>query len=400
MRELERVMEETEELWEKDERAREVRAFDPEGETLKEYMEELRVGQVEVVAVKEEEEPSIVEEEEEEEESSEEEEAESSAEETDLDTDEDIDDFQHREKSSSTLQQRPPPSTSLPVPVLPSLDTVFPSVNAAYCAYVVALVPTTGISVFIRRDETKTAQLSCMRSHNSYSTKPGGLCPFHVVLSRSDEQGGWVIDPSRTHLEHNHGPHPCIIDDPAWRPRVVNKHAKQALADAAAGRRPAWMSGKRRRAKSSSATEAPPSPPPRKRPRPASPPLKPAAAAAFSVPSLQSHFPSASSVSSLDHPIASSTTALLTSLHPSLAPLTPHLLAAGVDSPDSLVELALLDPHALELFVDTIRRRSEDERWRPRGAERISVLQARLLVKGLRREGQVEMECGQDGWSV
>ncbi|BGP14180.1 hypothetical protein JCM10213v2_002120 [Rhodosporidiobolus nylandii] len=80
--------------------------------------------------------------------------------------------------------------------------------------------------------------------------------------------------------------------------------------------------------------------------------------------------------------------AFLTSLHPSLPPLAPHLLAAGYTSVDALSALLLLDPAILDTFLEHLRVTSEDSKKCPLGAGRVSVIQVKLLAKELKRAGE------------
>ncbi|GAA5915149.1 hypothetical protein JCM8208_002151 [Rhodotorula glutinis] len=82
------------------------------------------------------------------------------------------------------------------------------------------------------------------------------------------------------------------------------------------------------------------------------------------------------STSSAPPSLADSTlSAFLTGLNPSLVPLAPHLVAAGVDSVDALAKLAQFEPWTLALVLEGVRERAETL---------VSVVQLRLF--GLRLE--------------
>lgn len=76
--------------------------------------------------------------------------------------------------------------------------------------------------------------------------------------------------------------------------------------------------------------------------------------------------------------------AFLLSLHPSITPLAPHLLAAGIDTLDVLSTLPFLDPPQLEAMLDLIRQRSDDDETKPKGSEKLSVTRCRLFARRIR----------------
>ncbi|GAA6034197.1 hypothetical protein JCM8097_003775 [Rhodosporidiobolus ruineniae] len=107
---------------------------------------------------------------------------------------------------------------------------------------------------------------------------------------------------------------------------------------------------------------------------------------AYSLPLPASTFPSAHLTSSASSAPLSPAhlAAFLTSLHSSLAPLAPNLAAFGFSTLDSLVALTLLEPESVDALVEQMRALSETEQTRPPGGARMSLIQGKLLVKGLR----------------
>ncbi|GAA5860675.1 hypothetical protein JCM8547_005497 [Rhodosporidiobolus lusitaniae] len=73
-------------------------------------------------------------------------------------------------------------------------------------------------------------------------------------------------------------------------------------------------------------------------------------------------------------------TSFLTALHPSLSSLAPFLLAAGVDSFESLTALISFEPSTLRVFLDEAAKGVGEGR-------KPSAVQIRLLEKGLRESG-------------
>ncbi|GAA5933243.1 hypothetical protein JCM3775_002583 [Rhodotorula graminis] len=79
------------------------------------------------------------------------------------------------------------------------------------------------------------------------------------------------------------------------------------------------------------------------------------------------------------HPFLSTLAAFLAGLHPSLVPLAPCLVAAGVDSIDALAKLVLLEPPTVALVLEGARRCAEGP---------VSVVQLRLLGRLLDEAGR------------
>ncbi|GAA5837005.1 hypothetical protein JCM11251_004471 [Rhodosporidiobolus azoricus] len=267
----------------------------------------------------------------------------------------------------------------LDCPGIPRPGSIWPSFDALYSALFVSTVSIYGTGIAITNRGPSAGQIQCNRAHTRNRTRPGGICTFRVDLEYDEAQGGWRVSEGVSELRHNHGADPRIISDPTWRPLVKNPLAKAALAAADAGQSPfsfehSAFPTRRPRPNPASAVSsfspATPSDPPTKA-------LPPA-------PSPASHFPPSSASDFPSSSVLHSLSVFLVALNPSLSALGPHLLAACLDSQNALTELALLDPQWVDLFVETLRMRSEDEERRPRGSERITVLQARLFAKAVK----------------
>ncbi|GAA5910340.1 hypothetical protein JCM6882_003256 [Rhodosporidiobolus microsporus] len=293
----------------------------------------------------------------------------------------------------------------LDCPGLPRTDSVWPSFDAVYLAFFVAIVPVYGIGVAVCIRNSTNGQIHCNRAHQQYRNRPPGVCPFRVNFKLDSDKGGWVINSDTSELRHNHERDPRIAEDPSWRPIIKNVQAKAALAEADASRSAplahlvssiatdSLVPVKRERTDSPTAAERAPLPPAKRPPR--DPYL--VDSSAFLPPQLPPPLTTLSSTSSATSnlsfypptpilPLDSNhlVTTFLVSLNPSLAPLAPHLIAAAIDSEQALAELTMLDPQCVDLFVEALRLSSEIEVRRRAGAERISVLQARLFAKAVK----------------
>ncbi|GAA5913649.1 hypothetical protein JCM6882_008708 [Rhodosporidiobolus microsporus] len=296
---------------------------------------------------------------------------------------------------------------------LPNSTQVFPSLTDVFKVLVKATVPTLGVS---------------------------GECRFTFALKK-EGKSGWRLDSSRSYLTHNHGPTPQLLADPSWRPTVRNPQAREALGmpplpgyptsatgeNYATTQEPppgAGVSGvKKQRLEKGSKwqtkskavvttsdeeSDSPAAPSPSRAPRllysppasPAPPPLPADLSDAQQPIDETLHNPSRPDAASFLHPapvhslfsfdttefsaapeLSTHLHSFLSAIHPSLAPFAPTLAASGLDSVDSLASLASFEPEILSLYLDPLSLKGENGED---GGRKMSVLQRRLLEKGLR----------------
>ncbi|BGP46349.1 hypothetical protein JCM10450v2_002191 [Rhodotorula kratochvilovae] len=310
----------------------------------------------------------------------------------------------------------------LPVPDMPKPADTFATPSELFCAVLKAIMPVYG-----------------------YRTDDGRVCNFIVRMRQDAVTRRWAIDFEASVLEHSHGADPRIVADPAWRPFVRNPEARAALGlppfktevvsaaakaakqDKAAKKRREEAKTERKEAKkdsgkkrpsSATTTSAPPkkprssAPPPapvasatapakarnarasldpssQQAPKPSTsaprttsaPPAPPAVRSASCKPAAPPTQPSASPAPSP----ATTIPAFLSSLHPSLPALAPHLVSSGFNSPAALVSLTLLEPAILDLTLDLVRLAAAEPKTRPPGAVGpVSVIQLKLLARLLK----------------
>ncbi|GAA5904897.1 hypothetical protein JCM8208_007214 [Rhodotorula glutinis] len=306
------------------------------------------------------------------------------------------------------------------VPGLPRAGDAFSSSRDAYGAFVRAILPVYGIGVD-RRTTPESMIIKCNR-WSARRTPPGATpCPYRVEVKRDGHTGRWLVAEDVNEAQHSHGPAAQILRDPSWRPRVRSADARAALGMVALPsegkltrrgravqgrgkgkeverarsrtkkRKVSTSGGKKRRVVKSSADHArrlarlgvAPSPQ-RRSPKPDIPtarhspstvdnaPAKPPPSAALPAP--RPRPPSSSSAVDVE--------AFLLALHPSLAPLAPHLVYAGLDSTDALQALVALSPTLLDLFLDLVRAQPDGVAPGPP-----SVIQLKLLSRVLKEQG-------------
>ncbi|GAA6012462.1 hypothetical protein JCM10207_007096 [Rhodosporidiobolus poonsookiae] len=331
----------------------------------------------------------------------------------------------------------------LTCPDFPRLDQHFSSLDKLYGALVLAVMPVYGIGLIIWQGHRP--QIKCNRSHEQHRSKPGGCCPWTVVVEKT-EQGRWAILESLSTLYHTHGPDPRIVADPAWRPTVKN-----AVARAVLGMRPLGSTtqskkenkpplAKKPRTEPSSAYSTPapstfsgstasyapspslalssdsrhflPSPALPASPDFPLPPLPPAPGLSISsssssaptapysqspqiaTPHAPPHALASSSAPSTASPLSNDAlSSFLAALHPSLASLAPYLPAIGVTSPSSLADLTLFEPSTLDALLELVVQVSEDDKTRPVGAAKVSLVQLKMFARALR-------DAKKSGWAA
>ncbi|GAA6054188.1 hypothetical protein JCM3770_002823 [Rhodotorula araucariae] len=330
------------------------------------------------------------------------------------------------------LLRRSASTDPIHVPGLPTPNDTFPSSKAAYQAFVRALVPVYGVSVF-KTESRSTARIRCNRFASSQTASPG--CAYRIDLFKDTATNRWAINAATSIFTHSHGLAIEILRNPDWRPPVHNPDARAALRlpphtgpGAATGRMRTDKGGQTGGGSPTKQTPAASATGPSKKPRtksPANPPqaLAQAAQGRTSFPphepvppsnhpglagaparaphrhplAHRSVTPSTSSVPATTPSSAPSNPvpAFLVGLHPSLGPLAPHLVAAGFDSPSALASIALLEPTILDLTLDLIRLGAESLKARPRGASGfISVIQLKLLARLLKEMGEEARAAG------
>ncbi|BGP14185.1 hypothetical protein JCM10213v2_002125 [Rhodosporidiobolus nylandii] len=282
------------------------------------------------------------------------------------------------------------------IPNLPKPDDTFASVKALYLAYATALIPATGISVNLIHESDTAAGIQCNRSRIG---RRNPFCPFALRIRRDSEIGRWHVDVPKSNLTHNHGAASQLLKNPLWRPTIRNADLREALGllptehrgngqpksvtkkkdtggektqgDGRKGKDKESQrvvdGGKKIKVKKprtsvAAAENSSSAPPPIRQP-----------SASFASPTLVSPNLSLAQI-----------VAFLTSLHPSLPPLAPHLLAAGYNSVESIASLAQLAPEVLDALLDHLRTSSEDAKQCPPGAGRIGVIQAKLFAKEIK----------------
>ncbi|GAA6012468.1 hypothetical protein JCM10207_007098 [Rhodosporidiobolus poonsookiae] len=276
------------------------------------------------------------------------------------------------------------------VTTLPQPGDTFSSFNTLYLAFAKILIPSMGISVTICNSADADGVLQCNRSNPSrYSSR----CPFTILADHDPSTGLWRVSSSSV-FKHNHGPAQRLLNDPTWRPTVRNVDARRIL-----GMKP--LAGQRFKLKKGVKSDAGSSKPagadavyrrglyslqPHYAAPPPSyssshlPPTFPARAPLYPPPPLPAAIPSATLA-------ANAQSSFLAALHPSLASLAPHLSSAGIDSISSLADLALFEPSTVNAVLELVVQRSEDDRTRLVGAEKVSVVQVKMLARAL-REGR------------
>lgn len=119
---------------------------------------------------------------------------------------------------------------------------------------------------------------------------------------------------------------------------------------------------------SSSLREHPPSPFPSPSPAPNAP-LAPSATPTSARPS---------------SPALASFRAFLHALHPSTTPLAPHLLSAGLSTPEDLAALLLLSPPVFNRFVEELSARVDAAGRSASPGEAVSLVQMKLFAVKMR----------------
>ncbi|BGP54133.1 hypothetical protein JCM8202v2_001707 [Rhodotorula sphaerocarpa] len=244
----------------------------------------------------------------------------------------------------------------------PKFRDRFRSLDEAYVATAVATVVNIGTSSYKLPSGGATAQGQLAGSiycnqHNACD------CPYRIAVG-PDTTGKAAVVTRSSVLVHNHGPNEKMQTDPCWRPKIHNARLRAGLARWDAGLNPLELppltpepegdpSGQppAKRARydlpagpiPASATPAAPTPTPpvvsapvaaAPPPPPAVPVPVPAARPPSALPSPRLPTPSTPTVSAPEFaPIPS----FLAGLDLSLVPLAPHLVAAGIDSHDTLV---------------------------------------------------------------
>ncbi|GAA5971657.1 hypothetical protein JCM11641_000677 [Rhodosporidiobolus odoratus] len=257
--------------------------------------------------------------------------------------------------------------------------------------------------------------IRCNRGDNRYAEAPGGKCPFRFTVRKLDTgKSGWVVDSDGGCYLHNHGARNTLLQDPAWRPSTICKDLRAAFGlpprkkgrgglskkvavlsstkktepvspnKAGKGASPKtnftrsppgeasmdlplahprsksngrFVNAHRAEAKGQDGyfVDAEQHQPSTKRPR-----LSPATLRSLPPSTSSSHHPSTSSshhpstATSGFSPSSPTLTDFLSSLHPSLPSLAPHLASAGVDSIPALTQLCLLDEGTLAAFLDLV----------------------------------------------
>ncbi|GAA6034213.1 hypothetical protein JCM8097_003783 [Rhodosporidiobolus ruineniae] len=334
------------------------------------------------------------------------------------------------------------------IPNLPSPNDTFSSLTELYLAYATALIPATGISVQILHQSPTTATVKCNRFKSCKGSTPcpyqliaqldheaqrWQIDPAASTLRHAHGPAKEILrDPSwrprirNPDLRRALGlasidkPEPRKKNEKASRNRNLSKPKKQVVTFSSSPRAEGSTSSTRDFTPGTIALPPPPSAgypfPPTfapfsslahlqqyqspshayspstayfQPPQPACPP-QPAYPAqpkpAYSPPLPALSFPSTYLSSSTSSAPLSPThlAAFLASLHPSLTRLAPNLAAFGISTLDSLATLALLEPESIDALFEQMKASSEHEQTRPPGGVRVSLIQGKLLVKGLR----------------
>ncbi|GAA6012483.1 hypothetical protein JCM10207_007105 [Rhodosporidiobolus poonsookiae] len=350
--------------------------------------------------------------------------------------------------SSDDDEADSPSTSSQPKPAMPQPGDRFTTTTACRVAASASLLASHGYSVSPYNEKVRTITFRCNRAGKNYVNAPGGACNFQLKLKKDIQTNEWVVQRDKTKLTHNHGPRDELVADPSWRPIIVNEDVRAAMG-LPPGKRARdklqaekQVRSKKRKRKSnvrlpaSSEHEAKPTPtglfatstaqpqpmqtppsfslfpsahppPPIPLPfaphstaSPSAPPFispppvpYPPQARASSAPSPLSALSASSQNGSsvVDHLSSSALSSFLAALHPSLASLAPHLASAGIDSISSLADLALFEQSTLDALLELVVQRSEDDKTRPIGAEKVSVVQLKIFARAV-REGR------EQGW--
>ncbi|GAA6034284.1 hypothetical protein JCM8097_003824 [Rhodosporidiobolus ruineniae] len=324
-------------------------------------------------------------------------------------------------------QQAPPLVPGLPLP-----GDRFSSFKAFYQAAMGALVPIYGCGVLQTALQSDRGALKCQ-----YSVKTGSSfsypCRFRLRAQLDPATDEFVVVGAKSQYAHSHGPVPQILQNPSWRPNVLNNDARSALSmPLSIGQKPKKLltSGKENNGDLKMLKVLPLPPTPR-RPglrsttRARAPPFPSFAKPAFRQAVFPPRLPSArltkdygvrkksivvkpdtasDSSSSPSSPPSSETaspsdgaplipappprsfqpthlTAFFTALHPALALLGPIHFAAGFSTLNSLVDLVLFDSRTVEELLGVRGKSGEGC-----GVEKPEVRRrwAQLVVEGLK----------------
>jgi len=324
-----------------------------------------------------------------------------------------------------------------PMPGMPQPGDQFSSSESAEQAVIRALVPVYGYSTRTKYDSSTYRKMYCIRNHGYYSNSVEGTCSFAVVVEKDSSSGRWVVNGALSTYEHTHGPHPQLAANPSWRPMIHKTVALEALgmnssstgtgsrkrklvemlscsgddddgdnvdksgdgegemskrgvkrSSSPCRARPARQQDHARPSGSAQKADVykqnhqvrPPFAPLRRAPavriwltllhRQPRRPLPPRPLPSFDRSILALPQRARTAAHDIEH--------FLHVLGPSLAPLAPHLAAAGIDSVDGLVALVSLEPATLDRLIDDLRVAVH-----PLAETRPSVVQLKLFKKRL-----------------
>ncbi|GAA5910352.1 hypothetical protein JCM6882_003259 [Rhodosporidiobolus microsporus] len=308
-------------------------------------------------------------------------------------------------RPSRTLEESELPIPQLRVTGMPQPGDRFATFKILYVTAVKAILPVYGISVSPHSTQPSTAYVRCNRNHQNYKNPASGACRFILCVKKDGATGEWVVQSTGSYLQHNHGAAPELLADPSWLPTIVNEDARAALGlppgKRARGKAAQQQTKEHKRkkkkqepgAKDHFATPAPFTPSSLK--PTLSPPLYAApyppqplrfsqpASSHASMPSSvcrPSSFSSPSTVPPFSTSALAGLSAFLASIHASLSALAATFLAAGVDGPDAVAALSLMEPESLSKLLQLVSKGCGSGRA-------ISALQAKLLAKGMRADG-------------
>ncbi|GAA5947380.1 hypothetical protein JCM3765_001650 [Sporobolomyces pararoseus] len=275
------------------------------------------------------------------------------------------------------------------IPDLPQPGDRFNSANELFIACYKAMLPTYGNGVILF-DEGNEISIKCSHSTGHYSKKNGGCCRWQVgaVVDPSDEKVD--VDQGSSYLSHNHNQALQLRNDPQWRPPIKNAMVRAALG------LPELSRLKRKKIPSSMSPPSkeiklqhPSDPFPYPQQSAFTHPRHVYASESFSSTTIDSSTAVSSlslpsvpiSTSPLDipsHPFRSRLESFLKGLHPSLSPLTPSLLLAGIDTLDTLTLFCVLESTSLVKFFHSVQEKARESN------QSISVVNLKLLEKLIR----------------
>ncbi|GAA5904112.1 uncharacterized protein JCM6883_002085 [Sporobolomyces salmoneus] len=253
------------------------------------------------------------------------------------------------------------------VPNLPQVGDRFSSTKQLFIATYKALVPVYGHGVNL--DESKdgvTAWLRCGRNNSARRHHLQDRCAWKVGAAINPSTGEAVVEQALSHLVHNHGPSPRILKNPDYRPVVINPIIREAF-----GLTPIDLNRRRKKITSENPGQS----------QPLKKKLKDSESETFeneTPPQTNKQFyplrtshpteamkPSSSSPSFL-LPVPPSSDfilqleSFLKGLDPSLSSLAAPLLAAGIDSFDTLVLFSSLEPLTIDLFLESVQVKARE----------------------------------------